>query len=186
MEKRYKNIFWGYIILLINILPEFIGFLLISTAVEEIIREFDNEAFKKSLRLGYFMTLCTLIIFIAAITGVDYLLIKDNFAYEFILRRAFEFLLYIVSLVMSYNILSGTIDLYLSKDRVYYAGIIEGSQKLFIILSIVGLIIEVVSINIVNDFYLGFAGIYNVIIMIYYVRIINKIKNSFNEDLIVI
>ena len=88
------------------------------------------------------------------------------------------------SLIMAFYILTGTIDLYYSRNQEIQADSLIKSQKNYTLLYILGLILMSISFNISNEVFITVAAVYLILIQLYFAKIINGIIKTFNEDLI--
>lgn len=186
MQQRYRKIFWGLLVVIfninigpINILPDFIGYFMISFAISDIINEFDNKEFRRAKKIANILALYSLILSFADIIGGA----LDS-SYNDIVSIGLAILISSAVLVMSFNIFSGTIELYLSREMNEYYELTVKTQRNYTKSNLVGIFLMTVSINIFDEYYTAIAAVYIIATQIYFAAIINRIKKSFNEDLI--
>lgn len=185
MEQGYKKIFWGFLITVfdinigpINILPDFIGYYIIGSGIYIIYEKFENNNLKTANTKANFLMCYSLII------GIIKYAINSNILggglYEHFVYIIIEFILTIfissVVLFMAFKIISGTIDLYLHMELKEEAILLQNKQKNYTVLTIIGLILITISLNISNEYFITAATIYLIIVNLYFAAIIKNIK----------
>lgn len=80
MYKNYNKIFWGLIVSMINInlgpinlLPNFLGFIIILLALDNLFKETNNKKFKKAKYMSTLLMLISLVTAISGFMGIDFL-----------------------------------------------------------------------------------------------------------------
>lgn len=184
MKGGFKNIFWGILITVfdinlgpINILPNFLGYFIIGSGINKILDEFENKNFITAKTVSNFLGLYSLILSIANITALN-----EGFQYENIIESSLFIFSSSISLIMAFFILSGTIELYLSRNDSNHAVNIENKQRKYILLHILGLLLIIFSMNFSNATYKMTVIIYMIVIQIYFAKIISGIGNTFSDD----
>nr|WP_312576982.1 hypothetical protein [Sedimentibacter sp.] len=187
MEQGYRKIFWGYVISIfdfnlwnINILPDFIGYFIIGSGVYKLYEEFNDKNFKTANSLANFLMCYSLIMSI-----VNYGISSNSLGvglYDHPYKKFIDLFLLIfassVTLIMSFNILSGTTALYLKKEQINEALSLEKTQKNYTILNITGMILFSVSINISHGYFAALVAVYMIIAALYFVKTISKISKT--------
>lgn len=186
MEDKYRKIFWGFIITIfninlgpINILPDFLGYLFIGAGLGNILDEFENNNIKiakKTANFLAFYSIGTYIIFMIILGG--------QYQYKGIVENGVSVLGSSIGLVMAFHIVSGTIDLYISRGYLDFVDSLRKSQRNYCMLYIIGLLLISVSINFFNNFLSIVSVACLFIAQIYFATIISRIKNTFSEELI--
>lgn len=187
MEQGYKKIFWGFLITIfninlgpINILPNFLGYLIIGSGLNLIQNEFANSNFKTANKASNFLVLYSIFTYI-----IFSMIFNDGYQYENIIEKGVSVFGSSINLIMAFNIFSGTIEFYINKEQRVYADDIKNTQKVYTILNVIGLLLMAVSINISNEVYNLVSVIYYLlVIQLYFASVINKISKTFNEHLI--
>ncbi|MDW5300192.1 MAG: hypothetical protein SA378_08660 [Sedimentibacter sp.] len=186
MKQGYKKIFWGFLITIfninlgpINILPNFLGYLIIGSGLNLIQNEFANINFKTANKASNFLLLYSIFAYI-----IFSMIFNDGYQYKNIIETGVFVFGSSISLIMVFNIFSGTIELYMNKEQRIYADNLENTQKVYTILNFIGLLLIASSINISNEVYNLVSVLYLFVIQLYFAIVISKISKTFNEDLI--
>ena len=186
MEQSYKKIFWGFLITIfdinlgpVNILPDFLGFLIISSGLMELITAFENINFKTAKRTANFLAFYSIAVFVLFSMFLNF-----DYKYKLIAETGSAVLTGILNIIMAFHILAGTIDYYLSKDKQGIANDVYRSQKKYTLLQIFCLLAASASINISNEALTIASIIFMLAVQIYFAAIISSISKLFNEDII--
>lgn len=182
MEQGYKNVFWGSLIVLfninigfINIMPNFLGYFIIGLGLVKMLDEFDNKGFRVAKKIANLLFVYTLCMSILNIIGFSEMVGYSNeYHYKNIIDIGLSVLVSIFNLLMTFDILSGTINLYLSREQDNQANFLVRSQRTYTVLFILSLILISISFNISNGFYTGFVAVYMIIVQLYFVKIISN------------
>lgn len=187
MKRGYKRVFWGLILVIfninigpVNILPDFMGYFLISIGLSTIRSEYENDSFKLSAVIANILGVYTLVASLLAFANVGHDLSGNKF-----LGTGLTMLVSIANLVMEYNILSGTISLFNNIGKTFEAEEMHKIQRNYTYLTVIALFLMSVSFNISNEIIVMAILIYYLIIRIYYISVIRKIKKFFeNEEIL--
>ncbi len=192
MEQGFRKIFWGFLIALfninigtINILPDFLGYFIIGSGLMTIINGFENKSFRIAHKTANLLFVYTLLLSIftfigsGEITGMSIL-----YQYKIIIDIGLSVLSSIFSLYMCFYILSGTIDLYLNRERKDQADSLEKLQRSYTLLLLIGIVLVSISFNISSAVYVGIIAIYIILVQIYFATIISGIRKTFSGDLV--
>lgn len=189
MRQAYGKIFWGLLITIfdinigrVNLLPNFIGYFIIGSGILKIREGFEHEAFKKACGIAYFLTAYSLILSALNVIGAN-APIGNHMEYKSVLSIGLGLFSASLDLIMGFSAFSGTIALYLHKERPEEADLTEKSKRKYTVLSVAALILMLLAINISGELYYAFVLFYGICVRIYFAYIISRIKNSFNEDL---
>lgn len=185
MENGYKKIFLGFLITIfdinlgpINILPDFIGYYILGSGIYLIYEEFENTNFKTANTLANFLMAYSLIMGIVKyaistnLIGTD---LYEHPAYKIIYLVLSVFISSVI-LIMAYKIISGTIDLYFHRELNNEAFALIKKQRNYTILTIIGLLLISISLNISNEYFITVSAIYLIIVNLYFASIIRDIK----------
>lgn len=187
MEKGYKKMFWGFLITIfdinlghINILPDFIGYYIMGSGIYILYSEFKNDNFKRA------NTLANVLMSYSLIMGVAEYAISANIIgsglYEHPAYTIVNFILSIVIssaiLIMTFNIISGIIDLYLHREMEDEAIILINKQKNYTILTVTGLLLIAVSLNISNEYFITASAIFLIAVNLYFAAILRGILHD--------
>ena len=184
MEKGYKKVFWGFLITIfdinigsINILPDFIGYFIMGSGIYTLYSEFKNDNFKIANTLANFLMGYSLIMGI-----VDYAILTNNIGsglYEHPVYIIIGFILSIVIssviLIMAFKIISGFVDLYLHREMEDEVNILINKQKNYTVLTITGLLLISVSLNISNEYFITASTFFLIAVNLYFAVILRGI-----------
>lgn len=188
--KGYNKIFWGLIFVVfninlgpINILPDFLGYFLISIGLSAIQNEYDHDSFKLAAIIANILGAYTLITSILAfVSGGSYEIFNNS-----IVNIGFTLLVSAANLVMEFNILSGTASIFKDMEKLEEAEETYKIQRNYTYLCIIALffisIIFNIS-NISNSIIALIMVIYYLIVRIYYISVIRRIIKFFDNETI--
>ena len=186
MEQSYKKIFWGFLITIfdinlgpVNILPDFLGFIIISSGLGELITAYENTNFKTAKKTTNFLAFYSIAVFVLFSIFLNF-----DYKYKLIAETGSAVLTGILNLIMAFYILAGTIDYYVSNDKESIANDVYRSQKKYTLLQIFCLLAVSASINISNEVLTFASIIFMLAVQIYFAAIISSISKLFNEDII--
>lgn len=186
MEDRYRKIFWGFIITIfninlgaINILPDFVGYLMIGSGLGNILDEFENKNIKTAKGAANFLVLYSVITYIIFV-----MLLNGEYPYKSIVETGISVLGSSISLVMAFYIISGTIDLYIHIGLGTIAESLAKTQRNYTALHILGLFVISISINMSNEAFPIASMVCLLIAQIYFAIIISGMRETFKEGLI--
>ncbi len=192
MEQAYRKIFWGFLIVLfninigpLNILPDFLGYFIIGSGLTIIVNEFENKNFRSAHQMANLLLVYTLLLSVFNFIGLGEN-IENGILYQYkiVIDVGLSVLSNIISLYMSFNILSGTIDLYLNRERKNQADSLVKLQRSYTLLFLIGIILISISFNISSEVYVAIVAIYVILVQIYFATIISGIRKTFSGDLI--
>lgn len=199
MKKSFNKVFWGFIIVVfninigpVNLMPDFLGYFIMSSGLIEIIDKFENKSFNTAKSIINFLFLYTLFTSVMNLLGIEDSFrsygrndFYDNFiSYKSVFDLGLTIFISLIKLIATYKILSGTIELYLSGNQQLKAESMEKSQRLYTILSLIGNLGIAVSLNISNEYFVMTAVLLLIAVYIYYAVLLRRIRNDFNEELI--
>lgn len=180
----YKKIFWGLIFVvfninlgLINILPDFLGYFLISMGLSAIQNECEHSSFKLAGMIANILGIYNLITSVFTILNGGYEFFGNN-----VPGMGLTLLVIAANLVMDFNILSGTISIFNNMEKTEEAEETYKIQRKYTYLSIVALFLMSIIFNISSEVIASVIIIYNLIIRIYYIVIIRRIKKFFDNE----
>lgn len=187
MEQGYKKIFWGLLISLfdinlgpVNILPDFIGYFIIGSGVHKVYEEFESKELKTANSLANFL-MCYSLIMSVLNYGFNNNLIGTDFnssPIKQIIDMGLSIFVGSLILLMAFNIISGTIDLYKERKLNTEADYLEKTQRKYTVLYIIGLMLEAVYINSSNEYFIIATALYLSIVSLYYAKIISNIRKT--------
>ncbi len=188
MEKGYKKVYWGLIVAIfnfhigpINILPDFLGYFLISSGLSIIQDEDKHDSFKISTIIAGALTFYSLMTSILVITGgvgfFNYKILNNN-----IMKIGSTLLISALNLVMDFNILSGTKSLLMNVEKSEAAELTDKIQRNYTYLYIIALLLISISFNISNEVFIISVTVYLIIIRLYFVSIIRRIRKYFDSE----
>lgn len=189
IKNGFNNVFWGYIVVVfninlgpINLLPDFLGYFIMALGLSKIISKFENKSISSAKVMMNFLFVYSLIFSIFNIMGI-----RDLYSaiYKDVIGLGLTIFISIIRLIATFKILSGVIDLYLNIGKENEAESMESSQRTYTVLTIIGLLGFTISVNTLNEYFLGVIAIFLVIVYIYYAVLLNRIRKSINEDLMV-
>ncbi len=187
MEQGYKKIFWGFLIAIfdinlgsVNILPDFIGYFILGSGVYILYEEFETKDFKIANSLANLLMCYSLFMAILSYgfsnnligAGLDLHPIKQ------IIDKGLSILVSSIILIMAFNIISGTINLYREREQLTEADNLEKTQRKYVVLNIIGLVLEAIALNISNKLFITVAGLYLIIITVYFAKIVSNIRKT--------
>jgi hypothetical protein len=190
LEQGYNKIYWGFIMTIFNInvgplriFPDFIGYFVICLGFLKIQKEYQNNNFKIAIIFTNILLFYSIIVFIMEFIGFgNFIGINiERYHYKNIIETGFALLQSLINLLMIFYILSGTIDMFIGLKLDTQANNIVSSQKTYVILYIIGLILLSISINITSEKYYIVVVIYIFIIEFNFATIINDIRKIVKE-----
>lgn len=184
MNRDYKKIFWGLILLLINInftfnnlvfefIPKFICFIIIYNGVRGLYEEVNGEYFYKAIKISQLMIVVTLvkwIVYILGIMKVSYIIGNVS-----IWGSVTDLLLQVGVLIIIYNILKEIYLCYEKKELVGYMKKLKNGWNFYFIVSLLTYIVQAFVIN-RGDFSISVMSILAIIYVISYFLVIFEIK----------
>ena len=87
-----------------------------------------------------------------------------------------------VILVMTFKIISGTIDLYLNREMNDEVVALIDKQRKYTILSIIGLLLTTIVPNISNEYFILAMAVYIITIYLYFAVIVSNIRKTVTWD----
>ena len=185
MKQGYNKIFWGLVFVvfninlgLINVLPDFLGYFLISLGIGAIQNEYEHDSFKLAAITANILGVYTLITSILTFaSGGSYEIFNNN-----ILKIGLFLLVNAANLVMEFNILSGTASIFKYIEKPEEAEETYKIQRNYTYLCIIALFLMSITFNISNSTIALIMVIYYLIIRIYYFSVIRRIKKLFNNE----
>lgn len=191
-EQGYHKIYWGFLLTIFNInigpfniLPDFIGYFLIFLGLAKIQKGFQSKNFKIAIIFTNILLFYSIIIFIIEFIGF-WNLIGINigkYHYKSIIETGFGLFQSAINLLMIFYILSGTIDMFIKLKLDTQVNNIVSSQKTYVILYVVGLILLSISINISSEKYYFATVIYLLIIELNFATVINRIRKTVYQEI---
>lgn len=187
MEYGYKKIFWGFLITLfdfnlgpVNILPDFIGYFIIGSGIYKLYEEFESKNFKIANSLANFLMCYSLFMSVLDYGFSNHLIGTDlnSHPIKIIIDMVLSIFVSSLFLIMAFNIISGTIDLYLKTGQNIEACSLEKTQRNYTVLFIIGLIFETISLNISNEYFIFAAVLYSVTAILYFTKIVSSIRKT--------
>lgn len=184
MNKGYKTIHWGILLLAfnfylgsINIFPDILGFILISKGLSEVICESYEGYFHKAKRISNIMIGISLIEYILSM-NMDGRTI--NFTTKGIILFTASNFIGLITLAMVYYILKGIYIEAESKGLQDYMGTINKSWNNKLVISLVNLLLCAFVIN-ESDFALGITTLVAIIGVIVEVWVAMVVKRAYSE-----
>lgn len=187
MERGCKKIFWGFLITIfdinlghINILPDFIGYYIMGSGIYILYSEFQNDNFKTANILANVLMSYSLIMGIVEYATSTNVI--GSGLYEHPVYIIIGFILSIVIssviLIMAFKIISGFIDLYSHREMEDEANILINKQKNYTVLTIIGLLLISVSLNISSEYFVTASIIYLLAVNLYFAAILRNILHD--------
>ena len=198
MKGSFNKIYWGFIIVLfninigpINLMPDFIGYFLMSSGLYEIINKFESKSLNKAKSIINFLFVYTLFNSIFDFIGFEDLFISYSnndfyyilISYKSVIDLSLTMFISLVKLLATFKVLSGSIELYLSSEQQFKAETMERSQRSYTVMSLIGLFAITISLNISNEYFSVGAAVFLIGVYIYYAVLLRRIRNDFNEPL---
>lgn len=184
MEHSFKKIFWGFLITIfninigpINLLPDFLGYLIISSGLKELSSVAGSKNYIKASKAANFL------VFYSIVSYIAFNMVNYDYSYNMILENGVTVLGGSIKLFMCFYILSGAIEYFLSVNKENLAEKTSSSQKKFTLLQIICLLINCAYINISNEVFAAAAVIAMLGVQIYFASIISKLSKLINEDI---
>lgn len=191
MEAGYKKIFWGFLITIfninlgtINILPDFVGYYIMGSGTYKIYEQYENGNFKTANIIANILMSYSLVYGIVEYAIKNNIIgagLDEHLAYT-IISFILTTLMNSVVLIMTFKIISGTIDLYLFREMNDEAVILIDKQRKYTILSIIGLLLTTIVPNISNEYFILAMAVYLIIIYLYYAVIVSNIRKTVTWD----
>ncbi|NYB72987.1 hypothetical protein HZF24_02395 [Sedimentibacter hydroxybenzoicus DSM 7310] len=185
--KGYNKVFWGLIFVVfninlgpVNILPDFLGYFLISIGLSAIQNEYEHDSFKLAAVIANILGAYTLITSILAfVSGGSYEIFNNN-----VFNIGIALLVSAANLVMEFNILSGTASIFKDMEKLEDEEETYKIQRNYTYLCIIALFFMSITFNIFNISNSAIALIivvYYLIVRIYYITVIRRIKKIFDN-----
>lgn len=151
MNSSYKTIHWGLLLLAfnfyignINIMPDFLGFILISKGLSQLIYESSEEYFRKAKRISNLMIGISLIQYILSMyIGGSTI----NFTTKGIIFFTVGNFIGLLSLVIIYNILKGIYIEAENRGAIEFMDKIKNAWNIKLFISLVMLLLGAFTIN---------------------------------------
>ena len=187
MERGYEKIFWGILISLfdinlgpVNILPDFIGYFIIGSGIYKLYEGFENKDFKTADSLANFLVVYSLFMSVLNYGFSNNLIGTDLNSHPIKIVIDFGLSIFVSSLIliMAFNIISGSITLFLIREQNDEASDLEKTQRKYTVLFISGLILEGISFNISNEYFVFAWKIYMILVILYFAKIVSSIRKT--------
>jgi hypothetical protein len=182
MYMGYKRIFWGIFFTTfhitvgsLQILPSFIGYLIIYSGIKQLREEFESANLQKAAHITIFATV------VAFISGLLDLGLIGSFQYS-AFSIAWLALVSITELLYIFYLLSGSVDLLRQKDLIGIAENYKQKTKLFIILYSLFAIAGIVGTTFNLNAALTIFAIAMIIIKIWLLTMVNTLKNADTKE----
>lgn len=183
MSEGYRKIFWGIFIATFNInigivkiLPAFVGFIVISSGINNILQEANYDSFKKAKRYSDYTGLILFLGGILSLSGVN---LESNI---FIQLLPIAYLT--LELLLFYKVFEGSIEKLSHDDESTLAMLVyefENKQRFYIISSIIINLFLMFSITF-NWESQTFAAILLIILRIFLMTSMSRLKKLYLED----
>lgn len=187
MSTSYRKILWGFLITIFdlnvgsfNVLPDFIGYFIMGLGINAVYEEFENNNLRSAGKLSNVMALYSLIVWIvnfgitSNVIGVG----LDQHPVKWFIDSASTVITGAVVLVMTFKIISGTIDLYVQREMNNEASSLIKAQRNYTVLYITGLLLICLSFNISNEYLNVGSTIYMIVIYLYFAVIVSGIRKT--------
>lgn len=183
MYQGYRRIFWGIFFTTfhitignLQILPSFIGYLVIHSGIKCVIEEFECDNLRKASNITVLATV------VAIISGLlDLGLIESFQTSEFSL--VWLATVSVLELLYVYYLLSGSVELLEQYKLTEMAESYTSKIKIFIVLYSIFAIAGIVGITFDYDVSLTFFAIAIVIIKIWLMMMISALKNAGQQEI---
>ncbi len=184
MDRGYQKIFWGIFLATFNIkfgnvkiVPAFVGWMVVLSAISILQDSHNKVAFEKSERYTKYLILLSLIGSLLDLFGGHSLNRLIIFSY-------YPVILYVVELLMFYEILNGTISLLESKvpddiPTAINSKEIIYKQRTYIKLQIISIIGFIISITTYSELLITVTALFAIIVRIYAMSIMSGLKKFF-------
>lgn len=156
MNSGYKRIFLGLLISLfhinimnVQIIPQFIGFILIAYGINLLCNNFENNNFKIALSFSYVISIMSFFTFISPFIGSRFDDIIPPFSPQYIIWTV---IFSLSDALMFYYIFSGSIEYLINVNKNELAQTFIRKQRIYIILNSVIVIGEIISLTLANNF----------------------------------
>lgn len=137
MVNGYRKIFWGILIAnvhinleLIQVLPAFLGWLVIFNGLTSITLEHSNDAFKKAKLISILLSGFTFITFIISFMQIEHMIFK----YTFMVTE-------VLMLLFAYYLFAGSYESFRNKRNLDIAAYINKIQRFYVTVFIINLFI---------------------------------------------
>lgn len=177
MKNGYKRIFWGifFITFHINlgqfqILPVFIGLLIIVNGISKLEIEFHSYKFNQA---NYFGFIASFLSFIGSVFGVFGDNVFNASILQFIMLTAFS----ILELLMEYHILEGSISYMLYCNDLKNAETYTNITKRYTILFMIYILLQCIFLTIALDNVVLINTLFAIVLRIWFMQIMSSLKN---------
>lgn len=181
MFKGYNQIFWGIFIATFNIklgpikiLPAFVGLLVISNGLRKLYEETKLESFHKAQTIGI------LTASISFIAGLLSYFSNDPISYS-IPMLAFMTVYNLIELILFFKILESSIEYLDSSNYTEVANENTGRLRTYTVLSIINIILMNFAFLFNINKLIFFVSLIGVVLRIFMMAVINKLKKLFIE-----
>ncbi|MDV4150986.1 hypothetical protein R0131_09065 [Clostridium sp. AL.422] len=180
MILGYKKIFWGTILTIfhlnlgtIEILPNFIGFLIISAGIKEILCKYDNQNIRMALKINRVQVYISCIIFISPfiIPSIGF----DKYFNNTILTTIWFNINYILEIICTVKLLEGASEILSDNFNNYWGDIYINKTISYIYLDSIVLIVCNINFIFISELTAFLIAIYAMIIKIWVVFSFRKL-----------
>ena len=186
MILGFKKIFWGTIITIfhlnlgpIEILPNFIGFLIISSGIKEVLCKYDNSNLRKALKINSVQVYISFIIFIAPFI----LPAIDKYFNNNILTTIWFNINTILEIICTVKLLEGASEILSENFNSYWGDIYKNKTITYIYLNSIVLIVCNINFIFISELTAFIIAIYAMIIKIWVVFSFRKLyTNKFDVN----
>ena len=186
MILGFKKIFWGNIITIfhlnlgpIEILPNFIGFLIISSGIKEVLCKYDNSNLRKALKINSVQVYISFIIFIAPFI----LPAIDKYFNNNILTTIWFNINTILEIICTVKVLEGASEILSENFNSYWGDIYKNKTITYIYLNSIVLIVCNINFIFISELTAFLIAIYAMIIKIWAVFSFRKLyTNKFDVN----
>lgn len=180
MDKGYHKIYWGLIFLSfhinlgpIKVLPPFISWLIILLGVDILRKTYDYSPFKDSVRYIKVLILVTAV-------GDLISMLQISPIYNSIMFSYLPILVMILELIFASKVLEGSIEALRAEDKEGKALLLEYNQGYFIRLYTIVILGLILALTLRHKVLLTIGAIFALIISIFLMSIINRLKKEFS------
>ena len=186
MILGFKKIFWGNIITIfhlnlgpIEILPNFIGFLIISSGIKEVLCKYDNSNLRKALKINSVQVYISFIIFISPFILPSI----DKYLNNIILTTIWFNINSILEIICTVKLLEGASEILSENFNSYWGDIYKNKTITYIYLNSIVLIVCNINFIFISELTAFLIAIYAMIIKIWAVFSFRKLyTNKFDVN----
>lgn len=181
MDKGYHKIYWGLIFLSfhinlgpIKVIPAFVSWLIILLGVDILQKNYDSSSFKDSVIFIKILILVTVI-------GDLISMLQISPIYNSIIFSYLPILVMVLELIFASKVLEGSIEALRAEDKEDKALLLEYNQGYFIKLYTFAILGLILGLTLSHKILLTLGAIYALIISIFLISIINRLKKEFSS-----